>query len=107
MENQWITTCVAPAKKKEANLDMEYLQTTILEMLVYLLQVAIKYANQQTWRVAKAMRGIQAMRLAKGLWSVELEWIQPATTDMNDDKRLYPMEDPEKDGLSHFGIITE
>jgi hypothetical protein len=37
---------------------------------------------------------------------VELEWIQPATTDMNDDKRLYPMEDPEKDGLSHFGIIT-
>jgi len=48
MENQWITTCVAPAKKKEANLEMEYLRTTILEMLVYLLQVAIKYANQQT-----------------------------------------------------------
>ena len=53
------------------------------------------------------MGGMQTTRLAaKVLWSLELEEIQPRTTAMNDEKRLYPMEDPEKDVLGHFGIIA-
>ena len=46
---------------------------------------------------------MQTMRLAaKVLWSLELEGTQPRTTAMNDEKSLYPMEDPEKDVLGNY-----